>query len=435
MNRTLLTKDGEDWMVLALDPFHDFERSLEGMPDQIPDMSFVRHHVQTVSLTSPGAGGKLRVIWTGFHAPERLELTPLTSFWASPMVVPEIANFGPLAILSATGADEPSLSSVFANNAAIVESLPTTPTADIPSRLIGIGIEIHDTTAKLAQQGVIGVARIPGAYDSVDVPWGSIASEAEEDVLTPCTLTVHREPCVPATRQVLSLQPSFLEWEASRGVYAVPEFVGPAKPAIFKVGLADAPDTYHFHPIEYREAEEATPSRFVSFHSDSSTLPLACCARGGVQSGFEPLVIDLSGLAATSTFRLTFRTYVEYFPESNSGSALANATVSPPYDPTAFQLYHQAVLRLPSGVPVGLNAKGDWFRMVLRAIKRVGEIGLIVAPPILKMAGVPGAAAAVTASGALIKAGARAVNELRRRKQNKKPSSGAANPNTRRKRR
>lgn len=357
MSLSAISKDGQDWLSLCLDPYHDYSRPIEGMPDESTAHSFVRCHIQQQTFSATAEGDKFRIMFTGFHAPEAMELADFDEVASGN--VSSTVNIYPIHVMRSAAAVTTNIKST-----THLGGFYTTPSVDIPSRLIAIGIEVTDVTQRLYQQGTLGVVRLSGVTDHVD----NIICLDDDGSDVFVSMTCQRKPVLPASRAIGGLYPSYCEWMAHQGVYATPRFTKAQQPALFKVGTSSDPNNYHFHPVELREAtSEGNDVRFVSCHS-SQALEYYTTARGGVDSGFDPLTIFIEGTDANAQFRVSVKTYVEYFPECSNGTALASSSPSPCYDPAAFAAYHRAAIRLPSGVPVAMNAKGDWWRMVKSAL-------------------------------------------------------------------
>jgi len=393
---SLLSKEGQDWVTLALDPFHDYVRMIEGMPDENTMHSFVREHIQTSTYTSAGNGGSLNIAFTGFHGPWAAPVESMSAFFNGEAGGPaQTVDIYPISVISADGSHSANFENVLVGDA-VCSGFPTTPTYDVPSRLIGIGIEVHDITQNLYQQGTLGCARITGAMDQVDnycvYPHNFPVTQEGVYQWLNYGPTCSREPCLAGSRAKLSMIPGFVEWECKRGAYVVPKFCRAQQPAVFQVGEVESfPDNNHFHPFEVRESQtEGTQIRLIPAYVDSTNHPEKFNAiKTWVQSGFAPVQVWLEGLNAASQIKVTVRTFVEYFPEVSNATALATATASPAYDPAAFAVYHAAAITLPHGVPAGMNAAGDYWKMVKNVLGKALGVGSAIVPGILSLAGHP----------------------------------------------
>jgi len=389
-----VSKDGQDWLVLALDPFHDQQRPIEGLPDEYSAPTFVRCHVQQATYSATAEGDKFRIVFGGCHASGAIAVSTFNDIKYGNVASQTI---NAVQVYRSTSANEPTLAGVIAGTATSLGGFATSLPADIPLRLIAIGIEVTDVTQKLYQQGVIGVARVSGAHDEVIVPQQVPLTDNMGGFTT-----YKRTPCVPATRTMAGLIPGWVEWSAPKGAYVVPRFNKAQPPATWLIGTGES--AVNPHAWEYRECAAAdTIARYGTRANVATWEPSEASYRGAVPSGFDPAVIFIEGVDINAQFRVTVRTYVEYFPEVNNGTAMASATPSPAYDPLAFRSYHEAAVRLPAGVPVAMNAKGDWWRMVKSTFGAIGRAGLAVAPSVLTMAGQPELALALKAAQAIMR--------------------------------
>lgn len=375
-----VSKDASDWLVQALDPFHDFQRSIEGMPDEEVGNSFVRMHVQYGVYSATAEGDRFRISFSGFHAPEAMELCTMTDFQtAAP--VGTIYNLYPINVLRSSSASNPCMPALVAGTATNLGGFATIPgVADIPSRLCAIGIEITDVTQELYKQGTISVGRSTGDFNKGEF-WG-YENGGAVDVHT----SAATGPMIPISQSALAAHPSFIEWEAKKGCYTVGRLIKPQPPAYFYQSAGTA---HVCHPICYQETSTTTVSQYITMHNNTASAFDAGTARGAAPSGFEPFTIFISGVDVNAQFRVVVRTLVEYFPTYLNGATLAGATMSPIYEPNAFRVYHDAARRLPSGVPVDMNGKGDYWRMVLKALRAGTQVVLGVAPTALTLAGRP----------------------------------------------
>jgi hypothetical protein len=396
---TSISKDGQDWLVLALDPFHDLQRPIEGLPDEMSSSSFVRCHVQSTTLSANAEGDKFRVVFTGYHGPQSAR-NIVTS-------ADNLSTFGvggfetaPIIVHKATAAQEPAFSSV----GAAYLKLGTTPDSTTASRLVAIGLELTDITQVYNKQGTLAAARCTGPTD-----WVAMATQYSEGEWSHPHFA--REPGFPKTKALASLTPGYLEWEARKGVYVTPRFQKPEFPSRFySDGQTDASlnNDEHLFMMQEIQAESNVWKLFSRYDRTSEIGHFAL--PGLVHSGFEPCCIFLEGLDASSTFRLVVRTYVEYFPDVSSAVAISSTSPSPSYDPLAFRAYHEAAIRLPIGVPVSMNEKGDWWKMVKGTLGTVTKLGVSMAPSLLTMAGQPELALAASA----LQKGYQAAREHRR---------------------
>jgi len=361
-----LDEDAKNWITCALDPYHDYVVGLEGMPDEVSMKSYVRVHNQTLVVGANADDDSISVTFNGSHGTPFQYGTLLTAGLAD-TGNPTVTN-GPFLVLrSATGVS-PCLQTYAAGTATNLGNFATTLDTTIPSRLIGIGIEIHDTTQPLYQKGSIVAARVQGDESSRQV----VLTDTAGLFVAEQAPALHALP--PTVAKMMSL-PGALTTVSKEGAYVVPRLNNPAKPAAFFDG-GDAVA----HSLIFSEVALAADSR-VNYLAVSGvdSVESQKSIFSAVPSGFEAVRIFLTGLSAESTFRITFRTIVEYFPDVSNPSQAGIATNSPSYCPEAFVQYHRAAISLPVMVPIRMNAKGDWWKMVVKALGVAGAAGLAFA--------------------------------------------------------
>lgn len=128
-----------------------------------------------------------------------------------------------------------------------------------------------------------------------------------------------------------------------------------------------------------------------------------------------------TGLSIETVLTLDVRFITELAPTSNNIAMLSMCSPSAAHDPTALSCYTHCLQKLPPGVPVSMNEKGDFWRMVLKT-------AATAAPVVAPLAGVLGpeaALAAELASLGLKVASDKAEERARKKKQAKKTTTPA----------
>lgn len=109
----------------------------------------------------------------------------------------------------------------------------------------------------------------------------------------------------------------------------------------------------------------------------------------GVENTMAPTIIgDLdqvgsyfTGLSPQTIITIRYRTIISFVPMSLDTTLAALATQSPPFNPKLDELISLIQMDLPPGVPVTMNAKGDWWRDILGATaKYAPAIGAVFGP-------------------------------------------------------
>jgi hypothetical protein len=395
---TSLTPTGKEWLIAALDPFHDEELSVTGYPDINVAPSVVQLVKQTVQISCPAG------ITTGtwdlhvFNVPW-WDSQPMWSFGNNVFYnLIDMGGFGPsvfnlggicaiavptgTATWTGTGAPTPSSSVVISSNA-----VPDVY-FDGAARVIAAGFETLNTTAPLYKQGQVIVYRMPQpvpqslAYSLVD---GSttrtilgLGSYAE----------VRPPPATPANAQILT---GSRTWDAEDGTYNVISFSN--------LNLPADSDSY-CDPMIYNDRNQDTSTAY----SVTIPIPVSTTLPGAGNALYSPRLTSLSpvntsgayytGLSLQSTITLSWNVYVERFPSTDELDLATLAKPSAPYDILAQMLYTHALRDMPAGVPQGANGLGDWFAGVAsKVLSAVGGIASVIPHPIAKGIGMGASAA------------------------------------------
>lgn len=368
-----LSKDGADWLVSALDPFHDFERSIEGAPDMLSSKSFTRRYNQTLTVSALAEDDYISIDYFGGHGVKNNY-----EAWGPDAYPDEITSSGwevyPIHILrtpAVTGA--PSLG-MLAGTASTLGGFVTTQSPTIPSRIISMGLEVVDVTPSLYKKGVIQCSHVNGAVQHLTMN-GTITDMVLGS--TAMRYAAFAKPSLPINSTQMAALPGSYIGKLSDGIYTqarLGEVQSPTQSDVYQnngalsgsflqhqvLGYADevAPRSELYQPT-FNTGDQVKATNFYIRH---------CTA----DSGFQPFRILISGVAESTTLQVTVRITVEYFPTPTHPFECGIATLSPAYDPYAFLAYHAIISQIPYGVPVSMNAKGDFWRMVWAAATKAG---------------------------------------------------------------
>jgi len=386
---THINPKAKEWATVCLDPYHDYAVGLEGLPDSQTGRSYVRVHNQAVNLAANADSDNISVHFTGFHTSHE-NMTWTTSYNYNNGQ----SNFSAVNVLRSGSAHEPNYVNWLASNATMIAHLPTALDGGVPSRLIGIGLEIHDVTAALYRKGTITSAHLQGTIEHQDVTRYYTDENADLHFVAERQDVTQTDP---ASLSHLSSYPGVLTLPASKGLYIVGRLNSPRKPVRYE-GFSPIPSPHAWGLTSTDGTNNIKLNRALK--ADDYTV--INNIEGATHSGFDGFKIQLSGIPAEGQYRLTLRTIVEYFPDSSDLTALGISTPSPPYCPDVFQYYHDVVTRLPTAVPVGSNAGGDYWRAVVALAKKYAPSLLQIAPLALTAAGQPELAAIASAVGRVI---------------------------------
>jgi hypothetical protein len=449
--RLKLTPESQAWLTMALDPFHDYEIPIAGMPDSDTEKTVVQYIKRTTSITAP----------SGISSTEKwnCQIATLPTMCTSSIneavnqrpndPVPNFDStfvgntFGTITVTAAVEQDPsedlwPGVSSakVANHNSTDFIKFGISPTdngnANSMMKIIGGGFEVTDVSNYTVKQGSVSVGSIPQGYSQY-VPC---------ELLTDDTSTVHclgnirlaRAP--PKNTADAGLVPNARTWEAQDGVYVplrldTSSWSGftPQSSGCFAVSdnddmLLTTPDNVHIHsPCGITYTVPYSQTRQVSIGGTPTNIVFA--SNTDRDAHIETSYAHFSGLAHDAVLQLVSIFIVEIAPTPANVTLLSMASSSALYEPKALELYSRMLTQLPPGTKVGNNASGDWFRTVLRT---AGQVASAIAPIIPN----PAVKAIVGGSGAILssipkpKPQGKAPNTSRPEKpKDKKPKSRA----------
>lgn len=307
-------------------------------------------------------------------------------------------------------------------------------------RCIAAAFEVHNTTAELYKQGTVTVYRIPQSKRPMML-YGPLTSSAPTSfggpgaplstttlstvsVNTPLVAEYDVYDLPPANIEEAMLYPGSRQWNAADGCYNVlamdikqnnlsmPEY----KPIALLDGERPILGYSGFtQPASWAEAWSAhgkpSDAIYQPFNVVAGTNPYFQNTIGFTPSLRIPFHTGgafFTGLSLQTSLTVTLRTTWEVAPlDGDSSSALVPlAKPSPEYDPLAFELYQRAITHLPPGVPVHMNAAGDWWDWTLGVLAEVAPlVGSLV----------PGGSLVGSAAGKVIKAAQNARNQPKKK--------------------
>jgi hypothetical protein len=363
------------WLLACLDPYHDEQLDLEGLPDERMAPSVIQMHNQTVTLSIPAsaAGGNwdASIMFSGVNSvidPNLGAALPGMATVTSGSIHPY--NSAGLSVGNAFGALNlwaGAAGSVMSTGAPktvgdTYNSLGSVLSTD-RCRLIGVAFEVHNTTAEVYKRGSLTVAQLPDcACDTNNIHYVDTAG-----VWTRTEVQADRAVRQASTVAPLLSVPGSQTWQAADGCYVIPRMtIVPRDIYSFAYTPYDGATLLRGAssrlPIIYgSDGKTATPIP-IGGQTVTDTVPLFAPYS---PSGFSPIQVFLSGLSAQTNLTVTFRTIVEYFPALNS-PILPIASPSATFDPEILRLYFQIVQTAPYAVPVDQNEAGEYFRRILR---------------------------------------------------------------------
>jgi len=396
---TGLSEEGKLGLIQLFNPLMDFEQRRVGFAGNADESASV---VQVI---------KKSVV---LSAPPGTTTTWSANIFNTPICVPQVHaagyrmgnkdllrgpttgnNIGPFVALTAPAGHDLSV-----NNAALDPSVFVVPSTFCPdsipivtaageassyfsgtSQIIGMGFEVHDTTAEIFKQGSITCYRVPQTpiFDTNFAHSCAIAGpiNALTEIDSNGFGTEHDVADVPGNTGAAMLLHGSRQWEAREGAMVVPSLIDNTIPVtdldsvftVIKTGTyVDAvPPASGGGSIP---AEQITQSLLAPAYN----LVVGTVAGTGAKvldaitepplqkyNNFNSSGLLIEGLAQQATILLTTIMYIERYPTVNDVALVVLASPSPKLDPMMMVLYSQIMRELPVAVKVCDNADGDWF--------------------------------------------------------------------------
>lgn len=354
---TTLTEDGKNWLTAAIDPFHDLDIKVQGLPDMVLAPSVVQCVKQTMQISCPASVTSgtwdchlYTLPWLTATAMSSCTVYRNTLQAGSLAAGPTLG--GLVAASVATGSD-----SVVNSNAVPTQCLALADNyVQGSARVIAAGFEVVNTTSKLNAQGQVIAYRQPQPAPRPSTYF--YASPAITTVLGAGSYSdVYAPPVNPAAALKLA---GSRQWDAIKGSYNVCTFSSLDIPAD---GDAWSDPIMLFNPPGTSLTGALIPTPVTGGSGGSLYNP--------TQTALYPMNTAgayYTGLSLETTLSVTLNVYVERFPGALESDLSVLASPSPAYDITALQLYTHALRDMPPGVIQSANGFGDWFAGVAQKV-------------------------------------------------------------------
>jgi len=394
------TENGKKWLVTCLDPFHDYQQTIEGFPDMCGQPSVCQMLNTSVTIAAPGAANwDCNVCFTGLDMDNYNSATIIPA--ATPpgggativvpfsgVAIPGQYEIAPLTIVSAASGTP---CDVISNNTN-KSLLYTRSNHRTPGRLVAVAYEVHNTTADINKQGAVTTGMNPCIRTDSSTIIYKDTDVAAKPAQTGGLSFVQCDWCcaLPGTAEAVRRIPTSCQWDARDGVYAIPRLN--TEHVVSKPSNTDGSSIGWFHDLAGASMSpwvlEPYDTYVNALGASSTTYQFA----RPVISSFSPMSSYFTGLSPSTTLTITLRAVVEYFPTAHD-ELIQIATPSAEYDPEVLTAYNKAIKLAPYAVPVGMNAGGKYFRMCMSAISKV-------APTVAKLISAPYPGAGVIVEGA-----------------------------------
>jgi hypothetical protein len=374
VKKNKLTADGKDWLVSALDPFHDYNHQLAGYPDADASQTLVSCFQYQADVSCPaGVNGNwdAHVFTLPICNTQGFDRINIDETGSQCQIAGALFDAGPLNIC----AGNPGAPIGFGPNLSNT-CLPRVFTPDLSagnSRVIAMAYEVTNTTAEMHKQGSVTSYRMP-QYPSA--PGNIILTTGNETLTGSMCCIGYRAP--PASVAEINLLKGSRTWDAASGVYSVCAQSSVQNP-IVSAGSTGWVYKKYSVPGQVTDGLISAPMWAAAHAVHPNATPVAAAETKSMP--FDISGSYFSGLSHETTLTVKLRVYVERAPMFDTPSLSVLASPSAGYDTTALELYAQAISQLPVAVTVAENGLGDWFRGVIRVLKSaVGTATDVVGP-------------------------------------------------------
>lgn len=453
--RQQLSPEGRDFLLASLDPMHDNPiKDLVGWPDVETAPSVVRCIKQSMTITNPTASGPwdLHLVQWPWMSRQKF-CSPVRA--NNNLVLNNIGAPGSDSVWSTGGLcgyiSEPGGGSVsFAREPNAYLTLADQYSSG-PSRIIGMGVEVNNTTADVYKQGQVFTWRMPQPQIEPNcftfrgnIYGGALPGYSEINFDGQMIM------CPPKNSNEAMLIPGTRQWRAEEGCYLVAAHVGQENPPLYVDYVQPVVRLSQIADTTIGETSPGSDLPSLSYNTSLVAMPVPLVSSTSVYTfpAFRMYPIHLfgalfAGLSAQTSLTVSWNVYLETFPTVADPNILVLATPSAEYDPIALQLYSHALTTLPVGVPSDWNGFGDWFADVVSKVTDVvTPIGAMLGQPeIAAISGLANRAAnaylAPPASGKVksapipkpVPAPSRALPQRRKQAAGTKPNRRAAGRN------
>ncbi len=363
-----LTSQGMEWLIAALDPFHDRPLHIAGYPDGHLGWSVCHPVKYRRQVVAPIAGD-----WDCLIAVFPLHGMDYETMWDATIsgnpnycsydhVTSTTHQLSALMVCSnsAGGVLWPPRACLGASGTVNAYPLYMNATADAPSRLIAGGFEVIDVTPEFYKSGQCTVGVVDAMTGNSEVRLADL--NAAPWTGTNETQAIFNSP--PTNAAVATQVPNSVTWEAKKGAY-VP------------LQLCVDQDRPYGKPRARRILMQAATAATSAFNILNSNLSTQVTHDPCQEHAHRLHFAVFSGLDQNVRLNIETRVFIESSVSFVSGvldPVTLMASPTAPYDKIALDIYRRMLFDLPPGVPQSWNPAGEWFRKVLTGLSTVMKI-------------------------------------------------------------
>jgi len=358
---TNLIKDREiepqavEFLINALDPFHDTVTAARGYPDQASTQTLPFKVTVTQEYSFPEASDTWECVVTFLPLAVGNGGGPLRRLTIEEGYITTVDTTYSIRTGVNVFKGDPGMD--WTTGTVVDDSSLSLPNEYIVGqwRLVGVGYEVVNTTSELYKQGAVTTARVPSS-----ITHSSLGFKVDETTFIP-PRPFDAVAMPPGTQRLLTQFPGSVTWEAAKGVYAVPILNNTSNP-IRSTGLNGVV------MMPPPSASSGVASHYLGYGSgyqSHSTVPIDYALP------YDTTVSHFVGLSPETTLTVTVHYYVERVPDVTEISLVPLVQPACPYDPTTLEIYTRAAQLIPCAVPAGENPLGEWFNTVMKAVGSV----------------------------------------------------------------
>jgi hypothetical protein len=420
-SRIGLTECGRDWLIGAVDPFHDTPLRIEGYPDVNEASSVVQVIKLSANVTAPSE--VTTGLWDAHFVqfPWALPSQGLVGAFVPQGAAAPVAGGG-IFFLNSIGSlttgvwgglgvhTVPAGGTTWATNATSGDqSFPLAaklgPFLTDEYRVLGMGFEVINTTSDLNVQGLVTCYRMP--FTDIDSAKTVLVTGTTSGPPVTTALgwldmvTTTTPPIKPSTSLLLE---GSKQWKAKEGCYVVSTLNSAELPtgnAACTIALQLDPGDPQFNAATATHVitapQTATNILIPPTTATNIITPVGSSSTSTMKFNFAGAYFQ--GLSVQTSLTVNAVYIIEKFPSQLDSNLVVLATPSARFDPQALDLYSEITRSMPVGVPQRMNGLGDWFAdAISEASNFIAPVLSSIPLPIAQMA-----SKGVAAAGAIAK--------------------------------
>jgi len=437
LERQGCTKEGIDWMMEAVDPFHDAQVSAnKGFPDGTGLASVLLRVKNDIQISAPAnllgptycvqialwpwltnyLIGKGDMVY-GYNDTSTNVTRDNSVQYINPTITVDTSVVGyNLPMLTCWSGEEGFDPLRDLQNSYVTQGLAPNPMfTQGNQRVVSVAFEVRSVGPDLYKSGTLYIWRQP-TPSALNATHGNIigATYSTGASSTSSQASVLIIPKPPTTSQEVVQIPTTVTLEARQGAYVVGRFNSIDPPVFDSTGIS---------PVMLTNGLPTTTatglglgsiiSKCLSPHVGTMTIKPNNAGAGFTQpfvqtvamTNFDMSGVFITGLNPQDTLTVSLIVIIERFPDVDDKLLNVIGTSSPCYDPKAIQIYSDVMCTLPVGCEVRENGLGGWF-------KEIASVAMDFAPTILEKAGPKGMVASKLLSAVMPKKEKKKVADL-----------------------